>query len=62
MKNIKNTSHAEPYDDSMWDQWIIYDNKPYQRDNDICSVITRVSGNLIKSNRCRIKDPYELKF
>lgn len=62
MKSIKNTTHVRPYDDSMWDQWIIYDKKSYQRDSDVCCDISRISGNLIKSSRCHMKDPYELKY
>lgn len=61
-KDMK-TAPLKPYDDSMWDHWSIYDNVPYVRDLDLRTNInlSRVSGNVIKSYRCRIKEPYEVK-
>ncbi|MBH1940677.1 hypothetical protein I5677_07225 [Mobilitalea sibirica] len=54
---------VKPYDDSMWDQWSMYDNMPYVWDKDLCpdKRLTRISGNVIKAYRCQIKEPYEVK-
>lgn len=60
----KKTAPLKPYDDSMWDHWSMYDNVPYVRDMDLRAVnsLTKVSGNIIKSYRCMIKeDPYKVK-
>lgn len=58
-----NTTPIKPYDDSTWDHWSIYDNVPFERDyksreEDNLSLI---SGNIIKSYRCQIKEPYVVK-
>lgn len=52
-----------PYDDSMWDRYSMYDNIPYVWDSDLNveKKFTRVSGNLIKSYRCKLKETFEIK-
>ena len=59
----KKNPPVKPYDDSMWDYQSMYDKMPYVRDSDLNveQVFSRVSGNIIKSYRCQIKEPYELK-
>jgi len=59
----KKVAPVEPYDDSMWDQWRVYDSIPYIMDKDMCdeSNIVMESGNIVKSYRCVIKGPYEVK-
>ena len=63
MKEEQNTPPIKPYDDSMWEKWSIYDSAPYVMDVDIRSndKLALVSGNIIKSYRCLVKEPYELK-
>lgn len=52
-----------PYDDSLNYQCQIYDNIPYVWDPtlDIPRPIAKESGNIIKSYRCCIVEPYEIK-
>lgn len=51
-----------PYDDSMWEHFYMYDNMPYSWDSDIEKHLSIVSGNLIKSYCCIMKnEPYVLK-
>ena len=59
----KDTAPIKPYDDSMWENWIIYDNIPYELDSDLRAIksFSKVSGNVIKSYRCLVKEPYEAK-
>jgi len=63
-KNDVIIAPLKPYDDSMWDHWSMYDNVPYIRDMDLRAenMLEKVSGNVIKSYRCLIKEPpYEIK-
>lgn len=57
------TAPLKPYDDSMWDCWGMYENMPYMWDPGLNydRRLTAVSGNIIKSYRCLIKEPYEVK-
>lgn len=52
-----------PYDDSMWDHFEFYDNMPYTWSSDIDKkILTLISGNVIKSNRCVMKnEPFVIK-
>jgi hypothetical protein len=61
-KEVK-PSPLKPYDDSMWDHWSLYDNVPYVQDMDLRTdhSLAKESGNIIKSYRCLIKEPYEVK-
>jgi hypothetical protein len=54
---------VKPYDDSAWDRWSMYDRMPYSWDPDLNveKIYTNVTGNIIKSYRCKLKDPYEVK-
>ena len=54
---------VKPYDDSMWDQWTMYDMMPYVWDSDLNAEkkYAKVSGNIIKAYRCQMQEPYELK-
>lgn len=58
-----NSNRVSPYDDSLWDRNSMYDNLPFHWDPDlnVLKNFTLVSGNMIKSYRCLIKEPYELK-
>jgi hypothetical protein len=57
------TTKVKPYDDSMWDQCKMYDSIPYVWDRDLYDTrhLSIESGNIIKSYRCLIKEPYEVK-
>jgi hypothetical protein len=59
----ENAAQLKPFDDSMWDRWSMYNNMPYVWDPDLNVELTysKVSGNVIKSYRCQIKEPFELK-
>ncbi len=59
----KKAAPVKAYDDSMWDRWSMYDKMPYIWDPDLNveHIFTRISGNIIKSYRCQIKDPFEVK-
>lgn len=57
----KKSSPVKPYDDSIWDHWLIYEDITYTRDNDLCDYLSLNSGNVIKFYRCLIKESYELK-
>lgn len=54
---------VKPYDDSIWEKWSMYDNMPYYWDPDLYDVkkLSMVSGNVIKANRCLMKEPYEVR-
>jgi hypothetical protein len=54
---------VSPYDDSMWDHNSMYDKMPYIWDPDlnIEKKFAKITGNIIKSSRCQIKEPYEVK-
>lgn len=51
------------YDDSIWNQFEMYDNMPYVWNSDLSSemILALESGNIIKAYRCIVKDPYEIK-
>lgn len=55
---------VKPYDDSMWDSNSIYDKMPYTWDPDlnVDRIFARISGNIIKAYRCRIDEPFEVKY
>lgn len=63
-KKAMNRSYEKPYDDTVWEHWSIYDNMPYVWDPNLNveKQFKIVSGNIIKSNRCIIKEPYEVKY
>lgn len=60
---LKHTKER-PFDDSAFDRYTIYDNMPYRWDPDlnIDHVFRLESGNLIKSYRCKQKEPFELSL
>jgi hypothetical protein len=62
-KKDQKTAPIKPYDDSMWENWTIYDNLPNELDSDLRAErkLAKESGNIIKSYRCLIKEPYEVK-
>lgn len=60
-RNDHTLNPLRPYDDTMWDQFYLYDNIPFEWDSDYEKPITLVSNNLIKSYRCKIKEPYLIK-
>lgn len=51
----------KPYDETILDYFSLYDNMPYEWNMDNDKTLRLVSGNLIKSYRCKIKEPYEIK-
>lgn len=61
--NKTGTPQVSPYDDSAWEHYSMYDNMPYVWDPDLnaMNIFTIVTGNLIKSYRCVMKDPLEIK-
>ncbi|MDD3174605.1 MAG: hypothetical protein PHF63_13255 [Herbinix sp.] len=62
-KNKKRNVPVKPYDDSMWERYSIYDKIPYVWDADLNTEKTfnTISGNIIKSYRCKFEEPYEVK-
>ena len=62
-KKSKTSTSLKPYDDSIWDQWNMYDNMPYVWDKDLCpyNCIIENNHNIIKFYRYQIKEPYEVK-
>lgn len=63
-KNYENnTASMKPYDETMWENWSMYDNVPYVRDLNLRSEnnLAMESGNIIKGYRCVMKEPYEVK-
>jgi hypothetical protein len=62
-KKEKKQAPVKPYDDSMWDRNSMYDKMPYVWDPDLNveKVFTRVTGNVIKSYRCKMNETYEVK-
>ncbi|MGB4659073.1 MAG: hypothetical protein WBI07_07835 [Mobilitalea sp.] len=58
------TGPIRPFDDTMMDHWSMYENMPYVWDDDLTadSTLTLVSGNIIKSYRCKIIDTYKLRY
>lgn len=61
-KNKEKTTQQKPYDNSMWEHWSMYDNMPYNWDPDLNveKVFKCISGNIIKSYRYQLDDPFEL--
>jgi hypothetical protein len=57
------TPPLKHYDDSIWDNWSMYDNMPYVWDPDlnVMKTFKYESGNIIKAYRYKLQDPYELK-
>lgn len=62
-KKEVHTSQMKPYDDSIWENWLIYDNIPYEQDPELFKdrVFKSITGNIIKSHRIQMVEPYELK-
>lgn len=62
-KKNNNYTPVKPYDDSMWDQTSMYDRMPYVWNSDlnVDKVFNKVSGNIIKSYRCKMNEPLEVK-
>lgn len=61
-KKIEGTS-VQSYDDSMLNQFDMYDRMPYVWNADLRteSILTLVSGNIIKAYRCVLIEPYVVK-
>lgn len=53
----------QPYDFSLEDNLSMYDKLPYQRNYDRCngSMVTLVSGNMIKFFRCTSTEPVQIQ-
>lgn len=62
-KKLRKQDPVKPYDDSLWERWSMYDRMPYVWDPDLNveKKFTKVSGNIIKSYRCQVKEPIEVK-
>lgn len=54
---------VKPYEDTMWDQFSMYEKMPYIWNSDFNAdrVLRRESGNIIKAYRCKIEEPFEVK-
>jgi hypothetical protein len=61
-KNEERATQLKPYDNTMWEHWSMYDNMPYNWDPDLNveKIFKYISGNIIKSYRCKLDEPYEL--
>ncbi|MDF2543582.1 MAG: hypothetical protein K0S47_3300 [Herbinix sp.] len=57
------TPPLNPYDSTMEDNWTMYDTMPYVKDDALIrdSGMKKESGNIIKSYRCILIEPYEIK-
>lgn len=62
--NEEKESSLKPYDDSMWEQWSMYDSMPYIWDPDlnVDRVFRYESGNIIKAYRYNLQDTFEIKY
>lgn len=62
-RNEKKETPVKPYDDSLWDRYSMYDKMPYVWDTDLNveRAFTKVTGNVIKSYRCKMNEPLEIK-
>lgn len=63
LKRERKHTPVRPYDDSIWDSDSMYDRMPYVWDPDmnVEKVFKKVSGNIIKSYRCKLENPIEVK-
>ncbi len=63
IKKEMHTPQTKPYDDSIWENWLIYDSMPYRQDPELFveRAIRLVSGNIVKSCRIQMVEPYEIK-
>ena len=63
-KKEENNPPLKPYDDTIWEDWSLYDNMPYVWNHDLSTgnTLSYESGNLIKAYRYKLQDPYELKY
>lgn len=61
--NSENVTQTKPYDESMWEKWSMYDNMPYMWDPDLNveKIFKCISGNIIKSYRIQMDEPYKIK-
>lgn len=62
-RNEKKEAPVKPYDDSLWDRYSMYDKMPYIWDPDLNveKAFAKVTGNVIKSYRCKMNEPLEIK-
>jgi hypothetical protein len=62
-KYSENAMQMKPYDESMWEKWAMYDNMPYMWDPDLNveKIFKCISGNIIKSYRFQLDEPYKIK-
>ena len=62
-RKLRKPDPVKPYDDSLWERWSMYDRMPYVWDPDLNveKIFTKVSGNIIKSYRCQVKESIEVK-
>jgi hypothetical protein len=62
-KEMKIELPMKQNNDSILEYSTMYDKMPYVKDPDlnIERIFTKVTGNIIKSYRCQIKEPYEIK-
>lgn len=60
---IKKDMPMKPYEDTMWDQFSMYEKMPYIWNTDLNAerVFRKESGNIIKAYRCKIEEPIEVK-
>ena len=61
---MKKDVPVRPYEDSMWDQFSMYEKMPYIWNKDLNTdrVFRKESGNIIKAYRCKIEEPFEVKY
>jgi hypothetical protein len=63
VNHTQNVAPISPCDNTSLESLSFYDHFPYVCRLDSCCKdgAAMVSGNLIKSNRCHINQPYEIK-
>lgn len=66
MNKRKKESYSHPlspYTEAQWDKWTMYNNIPYEWDEDLYheKKVQLYSGNLIKSYRCLVNEPLEIQ-
>lgn len=55
---------VKPYEDNtVWQQFTMYDRMPYIWDTDLNAerLFRKETGNIIKAYRCKIEEPFEVK-
>lgn len=60
--NNTNYIPIQPFDRTLSENFLLYDNMTYYRDKNLCGddSVRRVSGNIVKYYRCDLMPPVEI--